>query len=127
MPSAVVDSSVIIAYLRSEPGGDRAAPYLPGGLVSAVNLAEVASKMAEDGMAVDEMRLTVSELGVEVVAFTADQALETGALRPSTRAQGLSVGDRACLVLARQENLAAVTADRRWAELDIGVEVVLIR
>ncbi|MFN0103785.1 MAG: PIN domain-containing protein [Bryobacteraceae bacterium] len=40
---------------------------------------------------------------------------------------GLSLGDRLCLATARLENAIAVTADRRWAELDLNVRVRLIR
>jgi PIN domain nuclease of toxin-antitoxin system len=36
-------------------------------------------------------------------------------------------GDRACLILARNMNAIAFTADRAWQSLDIGVQVRLIR
>jgi ribonuclease VapC len=49
-------------------------------------------------------------------------------LRPLTRTAGLSVGDRACLLaLGLQLGRPVVIADRVWASLDVGVEVVLIR
>jgi PIN domain nuclease of toxin-antitoxin system len=46
-----------------------------------------------------------------------------------TRPLGLSLGDRACLALARRERLPALTADRIWLQAGtlIGVEVRLIR
>jgi len=40
---------------------------------------------------------------------------------------GLSLGDRACLALADAMGCPAVTADRAWSSIDIGVSVVLIR
>lgn len=48
-------------------------------------------------------------------------------LRPATRHAGLSLADRACLALARRLGVPAVTADRAWGDLDVGVEVRLIR
>ncbi len=127
LANVVIDSSAIIAFLKGEAGSDVARQYISGALVSAVNVAEVASKLAEEGMPDAETRLTVADLGMEIVPFTMDHALQVGSLRLQTRAQGLSVGDRACLVLAKHQGVPAVTADRRWAELEIGVEVRLIR
>jgi PIN domain nuclease of toxin-antitoxin system len=64
---------------------------------------------------------------VEVRAFDNDDARQAAALRPPTRRLGISFAGRACLVLGRRLVLPVLAADRRWAELDIGVEVRLIR
>jgi PIN domain nuclease of toxin-antitoxin system len=61
------------------------------------------------------------------VIFDGPMALRAGKLRAAARSRGLSLGDRACLALAQREGLPALTADRAWAGLDIGVEVRLIR
>jgi PIN domain nuclease of toxin-antitoxin system len=53
--------------------------------------------------------------------------VRAAALRATTRRFGLSVGDRACLALALREQVPAVTTDRAWSKLSVGVEVVLIR
>ena len=44
-----------------------------------------------------------------------------------TRSAGLSLADRACLALASRLGVPAVTADRAWTTLDVGVEIVCIR
>jgi PIN domain nuclease of toxin-antitoxin system len=46
---------------------------------------------------------------------------------PLTSTRGLSLGDRACLAVAKRLDAIAVTADRAWPELNHGVEVRLIR
>ncbi len=73
------------------------------------------------------VRLAVEALGIEVEAFDVDAADETGSLWKATRDTTLSVADRACPAVARSLELPAVTADRAWLELDVGVEVQCIR
>ncbi len=67
-------------------------------------------------------------LGVEAVPLSVEQAQLSSALRPATRAAGLSLGDRACLALARERGLTAITAERRWPdvakEAHVAVEVI---
>jgi ribonuclease VapC len=48
-------------------------------------------------------------------------------LHAETRRTGVSLGDRFCLALARELSLPALTADRRWKDLGLGVEIQLIR
>jgi hypothetical protein len=45
----------------------------------------------------------------------------------STRAVGMSLGDRACLALALQSGLPALTTEEEWLKCDLGVRVVKIR
>jgi PIN domain nuclease of toxin-antitoxin system len=97
--------------------------------MSAVNAAEVVTKLAERGMNADLAMRTLSGLAIEVVAFDIEQAALTGALRPSTRTAGLSLGDRACLALGKLRRLPVMTAERAWTPLAeaIGVEIIQIR
>jgi PIN domain nuclease of toxin-antitoxin system len=68
-------------------------------------------------------------LPVERIAFDEDLAYGAASLLPSTRAAGLSLGDRACLALARRLAVPAMTADRNWGGIarSIGVRIELIR
>lgn len=127
MSRAVLDSSAILAALLREEGAEVVAGYRGDALVSAVNLAEVAAKFADLGASPTEWLYPFSLMGLEVVAFDEDQALASGHLGKSTCRLGLSLGDRACLQLAAHRGLPAVTADRAWAELDVGVVVRVIR
>lgn len=95
--------------------------------LSTVNLAEVLTRLAERGASLPDVRRQIAELGLTIAAFDEEAAVLTAGLRPATRHLGLSLGDRACLALAQREGVAAVTADRAWAGLDLGVQIVLIR
>ncbi|HLZ75677.1 type II toxin-antitoxin system VapC family toxin [Phenylobacterium sp.] len=126
MTEAVLDASAVLALIQGEPGGAAVEARLDRAKLSAVNLAEVAQRLNDQWP--DDMVATVlAKLPCEVVDFNAALALRAGLLRRLTRAKGLSLGDRACLALAERESAAVLTGDRAWAELDLGVEVVLIR
>lgn len=62
-----------------------------------------------------------------VVDFGRERGHRTALMRPATRGRGLSFGDGACLALAEQPGKPALTADRAWSDLAIGVEICLIR
>ena len=95
--------------------------------ISTVNLSEVVARLAADGLPVEQVRAGIESWRLDIVEFDAELALEAGMLQPTTRRAGLSLGDRACLALARRLNLPALTADRAWANLPLGVTVQLIR
>jgi ribonuclease VapC len=123
----VLDSSAVLALLWDEPGHEIVAEALHDAIVSAVNVAEVASKLAERGMGKEDVRARFRSLGAKIIAFDDGQAYKVGELRCATRSAGLSIGDRACLGLALQEGAIVLTADKAWAAVTVGVEVKLIR
>lgn len=90
------------------------------------------SKLAEAGRnpetaAVELRKAEGSRRALTVEPVTAADCIAIARLRPMTRAQGLSLADRACLALADRLGVPALTADRKWAETDIEAEVQLIR
>jgi len=123
----VLDASAVIAFLRRESGADVVASVLPGPSISAVNLSEVATWLSDAGTEERKIRLTLDGLHLQCNAFDEESAFRAAGLRKATRGKGLSFGDRACLALARRLALPVLTADRSWAELDLGIEVKLIR
>jgi ribonuclease VapC len=129
MSSPVLDASALIAVLHREPGQEAVIAVLPGALMSAVNLAEVVSKLAERGMPASEAQADALALGIDVVPFDAALAQEVGDLRPITRGAGLSLADRCCLALARRRGASALTTDRRWQDVAamVGVSIHNIR
>ncbi|HZQ98931.1 MAG TPA: type II toxin-antitoxin system VapC family toxin [Chloroflexota bacterium] len=122
-----MDASAVLAVLNDEPGADLLASPDDRFIVSAVNLAEVVAKLTDDGIAPDAIDEMIDQLPLEVHAFGAEMAVVTGLLRTATRRFGLSLGDRACLALARGLDLPALTTDRAWRQLDLDVAVRLLR
>lgn len=114
---------VVLAVLLDEPRATSFATMLSGAVISAVNLAEVVSKLAEQGGRLPVVRQVISTLGLDVRAFEADDAQRSGMLRPLTNRQGLSLGDRSCIALAQRLGAAVLTCDRSWQELDLGIDV----
>jgi ribonuclease VapC len=123
----VFDASAIIAFLVGEPFTRFDPKHVNGATVSTVNLSEVLTRLPELGVPRSEAVAAVRQLNLRLANFDEVQASMTAELRPLTRHMGLSLGDRACLALGKNLGLPTVTADRAWANLDVGVEVVLIR
>jgi ribonuclease VapC len=129
----VLDASALLAHLRDEPGGDVVAEAIASGaVISTVNLAEVFSRVADQGDDPAKLAAELTQIGlldgaITVEPFTAADAIEAGSLRPLTRDAGLSLGDRACLALARRLEAPALTADTDWQGVAHGVELRPIR
>ncbi len=127
MPDVVIDASALLAMLNAEPGAEVVAEAILRAAISAVNISEVVSKLSEAGMPESAIRHALQPLGMEVVPFDEDQAYQAGLLRVPTKDAGLSLGDRGCLGLAGKLGLPALTADRTWLKLSLGVTVKIIR
>ena len=85
------------------------------------------SQVFDRDLAAPAAREATLGLGLDVRPFDADAACATGALRETTRDAGLSLGDRACLALARQLGRPVLTADRSWTRPRLGLTVRLVR
>jgi PIN domain nuclease of toxin-antitoxin system len=123
----VLDASALMAYIDEEPGSDVVERLLEGAVISSVNWCEAYGKMRTRGVESGGATSNMSETGVEIHAFHGSDALVAGELSLATRRFGLSLADRACLALASRLGVPAVTADRAWLDLDVGVEIVCIR
>jgi PIN domain nuclease of toxin-antitoxin system len=99
----------------------------PGCFVSTVNFAEIVAVLRDDGWPDDQIEAALESIQIDIVDFTRPHATDAGFLREVTKFKGLSLGDRSCLALARALHLPALTGDRNWAEVDVGVEIRLIR
>ena len=126
-PAFVVDTSAVLAILFDEAGGERVGEVWAQCVISTVNTSEVIAKLIDKGLPVERARLAYADLRMKQKEFDGELAYSSGLLREATRRKGLSLGDRACLALARREGATVLTADRAWAGLDVGVEIEIIR
>jgi ribonuclease VapC len=131
--SAVLDASALLAYLRDESGADVVADAVAtGAAISTVNLGEVLSRVADRGGDPARVSRQMTDRGlldgaITVEPFTNADAVEVARLRPLTRDLGLSLGDRACLSLARRLDAPVLTADSAWSKLGLPLELRQIR
>jgi ribonuclease VapC len=124
---AVLDASALIAFLRKERGAEKVTAVLTRSCISAVNIAETLSKMVEYGKAVEEVAYQIERLQIPIIPFDAEQARVAASLWKVTRPVGMSLGDRACLALAFSRSVPALTTEREWETVDVGVQVITIR
>jgi ribonuclease VapC len=125
--SIVVDASALIALICQETGGRLVEKNLSNIEISTVNLAEVASYLIKKGLDVEETTSLLNDLAIPAIPFDETQAFCAAHLVNKTAAKGLSLGDRACLALAMQKDQSVLTADKVWKELDLNIEINLIR
>jgi ribonuclease VapC len=122
-----------MAFMHGEDGQAVVAAALAGGsAISVVNWAEVLSKVAQDGgdpmaLEADYRERGFVGLALTIEGMTEADCVHVARLRPLTARQGLSLADRACLVLAARLGVPALTTDRIWADADLDAEVQLIR
>ncbi len=123
--SAVVDASVVLAWLQDEPGGDAAEPWLMEGVIGAANWSEVLQKVRQhDGQPGVVARLLIS-FGLRVEGVSQEDGERAAELWVAQTA--LSLGDRLCLALALRLDSAVATADAAWQSIVGAPQVILIR
>jgi ribonuclease VapC len=125
--SAVLDSSAVLALINGEPGSEKIAALVNDSLLSAVNYAEVITKLVERSGSLERAQKALRILDLSVIDFDRELANNAGGFVTRTKARGLSLGDRSCLALALRERLPAITGDRAWQGVDLEIEVRLFR
>lgn len=123
----VLDASAVLALLAEEPGADQVEELLEGAAMSTVNLSEVLQKSVQHGIETKGLEHDLGALGVHLEPFDVIQSRAAAELWESAPRAGLSFGDRACLALASGLDGLAVTTDRRWTTLSLGVRVQVVR
>jgi PIN domain nuclease of toxin-antitoxin system len=124
----ILDSTALIALVGLESGSQRIAELLQNSAVSAVNLAETANKLLEKGFSPTEVRASLAKLELQVEDWSEDMAYRSAEFTQFNKSHGLSLGDRACLTLAKQLHATAVTSDRTWRRApSLGVPIMIFR
>ena len=116
----VMDASAILALMQAEKGWEVVDDLIREQqcVASCVNIAEVGTRMIDKGLAPSQLERTLKELDIQPVDFDLEQSTLCAELRLSTKQAGLSLGDRACLALAKLMDGTAVTSDRAWLDVD---------
>ncbi len=127
MSSVVLDASAVLAVLHRERGGEVVEPVLHGATMSAVNYGEVLKKTVEFNGSLAKVELFLTQQRLQIVPFVQLHARVAAEIYPETKTLGLSFADRACLSLGKTIGRPIYTAEQRFAEANIGVEIKLIR
>lgn len=129
MSGIIIDASAILAAILGETGGDAVFDMLDDAAVSTVNVAEVYTYAALNGLPTDAIDAFFADTGIEIAAFDQQQAVTAGQLASVTRKAGLSLGDRSCLALAKMRGAEVLTADRPWQQIAdaAGLTITLLR
>ena len=126
-----MDASAILALTHGERGYDVVEEFIQTQecVISSVNIAEVGSKLVDNGLPEKDLSRILQQFQVGIIDFNAEQAIRSAALRMLTRSSGLSLGDRACFALAQLMDGCVVTTDRAWSDVEtvLGVKVLQIR
>jgi ribonuclease VapC len=128
MNEVVFDASAMLALLHHERGAEMlTSDILERSVASAVNLAEVQSKLVKNGgdpgIAWRDAVASVNS----VEPFTREHARIAGDLITTTEKYGLSLGDRSCLALAIALNAPVYTTEQIWKDLKVGIPIHVIR
>ncbi len=123
--TAVVDASVVLAWLQDEPGSEEAEPFLVEGVIGAANWSEVLQKARQHGAEADLVARLLTSFGLSVADVTREDAQGAAGLWRARPA--LSLADRLCLALGLRLREEVVTLDAAWREVPAGPSVRLIR
>lgn len=137
-PPAVLDASALVALVRKEKGHEAVLRVVrAGGVTTPPNLAEAANILHQHGYdgSIDDIIDDLGALGLEVEPLLMEDGVEMAhMLRASREARakqpeigGLSLGDTACLAVAKRLGVPAVASDGTWEVLNVGVKVLPFR
>jgi ribonuclease VapC len=125
----ILDSSVVLAAILGERGGDDVYDRLDEAVMSTVNVAEVYTYAAINMLSTLAIDAFFEETGIEIVPFSHEEALVAGRIAAITKTSGLSLGDRSCLALAIVRNAEVLTADHSWEKIAgaVGLTITMLR
>jgi len=124
-PKFVLDTSALLTMMKQAPGGSVVGAQVTQSAISAVNWSEVVEALRTDDVDVEGMRRDLEIVGLSIFPFTPEDADDAATLWDASH--GLSLGDRACLTLAKRLRVPVLTADSTWKQRAVGVDVQLVR
>lgn len=127
MNKYVLDASALLALINKEAGHEIVADVVAHSVISTVNVTETVTILQKHGIKNEAARIFIADIVGEIVAFEEEHAFAAAALNTYTSKLGLSLGDRACLSVAKHLKLPVLSADKVWSKLKIGVLIKIIR
>ena len=128
MNEVVFDASAMLAMLQRERGEEKLTEDIrERSVASAVNLAEVQTKLVKKGGDPDESWDDALSAIDSVEPYTSEHARIAGDLIATTERFGLSLGDRSCLALAIALKAPVYTTEQVWKNLELGIPIHVIR
>ena len=110
----VLDSSAVIAVLSLEPGHEAVKELLGKSAISAVNLAEIANKLAHETPSVEAVRELLAELELTVVDWSEDMAYRSTEF---TRSFKEGNWHQSGLLTNRMASRLAIAPASRWPSI----------
>jgi len=123
----VLDASALLALLHREPGWEKVHSVIEGSGICTINWCEAIQKIGAKGLDTGGLRASLEELGLFIIPFSVEHAELAASLWKSTRQQGLSLADRACLAVAIGNKAPVYTADKAWTNLGLDLDIQLLR
>lgn len=129
-PKAILDTSVVLAWVRGERGANTAKVMISQGAMSAVNLAEVLLRAKAKGYqdTLDQLATDLENMGLTIIDFDSEQA----AIIPYVDAAGqkfarehasvdgtLSLADCACIATGIHMGLPIFSDETLWVALGL--------
>lgn len=122
----VLDASALLALVNQEPGYQIVEKQISCACMSTVNVSEVIAVLTDIGVSHVDADAVVKELIHEIIPFDHEQAAMAAQLRAMKKSYGLSLGNRACLALAKVKDLPVLTADKAWTRLKMDLNIKFI-
>jgi PIN domain nuclease of toxin-antitoxin system len=124
----ILDASALLALIQEETGAEIIKPLLKFSVMSAVNVTETLSVLQRTNISPEEGLTLITDIVTTIVPFDLEQAAQVAKLHPLVQPQGLSLADRACIVLGIKLQIPIYTADRIWDEIKLdNIDIRLIR
>ncbi len=126
-PTVVLDASAVLAFLQKEGGANVVTAAINDSVISTVNWSEVIKKLLTRNVDVRSIAEKMRSLGLKILPFELVESEMAGAIYVITQESGLSLADRACLAVATKLDAPAYTTDREWLNVDLDLDIKLIR
>ncbi len=125
--TVVLDASAVLAFLQKEGGANVVTAAINDSVISTVNWSEVIKKLLTRNVDVSSIAEKMRSLGLRILPFELVESEMAGAIYMITQESGLSLADRACLAVATKLDAPAYTTDREWLNVDLDLDIKLIR